>query len=80
MNDCFSYSTIRYLDKPYHNLDIVPLEENQDYGVCIVNAKKLDPIQEHILFHFMIDVSGSMSDVTERGTGTNGKYLRGNLV
>ena len=67
MNDCFSYSTIRYLDKPYHNLDIVPLEENQDYGVCIVNAKKLDPIQEHILFHFMIDVSGSMSDVTERG-------------
>jgi len=60
-------STLKYLSKPYHNLDIVPLEEDQEYGICVVHCDKQDPLEEPILFHFMIDVSGSMSDYTEKG-------------
>src|SRR6056300_1442189 len=63
----FTSSTLKYLSKPYHNLDIVPLEEDQEYGICVVHCGKQDPLEEPILFHFMIDVSGSMSDYTEKG-------------
>ena len=67
MEECFKYSTIKFLAKPYHNIEIIPLKDHHDYGVCVMNVKKMKPIQKPILFHFMIDVSGSMSDVTEKG-------------
>ena len=60
-------STLKYLSKPYHNLDIVPIKENQEYGICAIHCGKENPLEEPILFHFMIDVSGSMSDFTEKG-------------
>ena len=66
-DECFKYSTLQFLAKPYHNIDIIPLQDDQDYGVCVLNVNKMQPIQKPILFHFMIDVSGSMSDITEKG-------------
>jgi uncharacterized protein with von Willebrand factor type A (vWA) domain len=65
METLLEHSTVCFLEKPYHEVDIVSLEETQHFGSCVVHVKERCLHNRPILFHFMIDISGSMSDITE---------------
>ena len=67
MNNLFEHCTIKYLQSPYPPLQFLSLEENETYGSCAVHIQSFETIQKPILFHFMIDVSGSMVDIVDNG-------------
>jgi len=67
MENTLEKCTIHFLKKPYPENTIIPIQEDEIYGSCVVQVDPGEIITKQILFHFMIDVSGSMSDATENG-------------
>ena len=67
METLFQSSTIRFVEKINHDIDIIPKKDDEIYGSCVIHADSIDIPSHPIVFHFMVDVSGSMSDITENG-------------
>ena len=67
METLFQSSTICFVEKTYPNIDIIPKKDNEIYGSCVIHANTKELSTQPIIFHFMVDVSGSMSDRTESG-------------
>lgn len=67
MESIFKYSTIRFQQRDYPTLHSVSLDTNETYGSCMIHVDSYENSPSPILFHFMIDVSGSMIDMTENG-------------
>jgi uncharacterized protein YegL len=67
MENMFQSSTICFLEKPYPSVDIISVKDDEIYGSCVICANSMEISSHPIVFHFMVDVSGSMSDVTENG-------------
>ncbi len=61
-NECIIFS-----DKSLHKYDIHIHDDNSTYGVFNFNTISTDTTNEHLIFHFMVDVSGSMSDRIDDG-------------
>jgi uncharacterized protein YegL len=69
MENMFQASTICFCEKPdlSHSNDIIPKKDDEIYGSCVIGVDSMEISSRPIVFHFMVDVSGSMSDVTENG-------------
>jgi hypothetical protein len=67
MNYLFEHCTIDYLHKPYPSNDFLSLDDDETYGFCALHINASDKSTNPILFHFMIDVSGSMTDIVNHG-------------
>ena len=67
MENTLEKCTINFVNKPYPENNIIPIKEDDIYGSCIIQVDPAEITTKPILFHFMIDVSGSMSDTTENG-------------
>ena len=67
MESIFKYSTIRFQQRDYPTLHGLSLDTNETYGSCMIHVDSYENSPSPILFHFMIDVSGSMIDMTENG-------------
>ena len=67
MNSLFQHCTIDYLHKPYPSNDFLTIDNDETYGFCALHITAPDQSTTPILFHFMIDVSGSMTDIVNNG-------------
>lgn len=67
MGSLFDSSTICFVDEPHPEIKIIPIRDDEIYASCVIHTDSIAIPSHPILFHFMVDVSGSMSDATENG-------------